>query len=390
MEVQIALEDRARVEQLQRKHRTGLLTLVFTDTVGSTKLKHVLGDSAAVALIQQHHSIVREILSQFKEAEEISTEGDSFFLLFVKPSDAVRFALKLQARLRDEATQSGTALLDRVGIHIGEVIIEEREGTTNSKHLYGIQVDIAARVMSLAESNQILLTRSAFDNARQVIKGQDIPGMGALAWMNHGPYLLKGVEEPLEICEVGEVGWATLKPPTDSEKVHRHISADAEPVLGWRPAVGQSVPNTKWLLEKKLGEGGFGEVWLGRHETLKEHRIFKFCFHADRVRSIKREVTLFRLLKEKVGQHPNIVGVQEVFFDEPPFYIVMDYAEAKDLRAWCEELGGVEKIPFPTRLKLSPKSRPPCRRPMMLASFTATSSRRTFSSARTRPPAKFR
>jgi len=31
-------------------------------------------------------------------------------------------------------------------------------------------------------------------------------GCGPLSWLNHGPYLLKGVEEPLEVCEVGEAG----------------------------------------------------------------------------------------------------------------------------------------------------------------------------------------
>jgi hypothetical protein len=34
--------------------------------------------------------------------------------------------------------------------------------------------------MSLAMADQILLTRSAFDNARQVLKGEDIPGLGEL------------------------------------------------------------------------------------------------------------------------------------------------------------------------------------------------------------------
>jgi hypothetical protein len=35
--------------------------------------------------------------------------------------------------------------------------------------------------------------------------------------------------------------------------------------LGWGPAVGQPVGRTDWVLEEKLGEGGFGEVWVGRH-----------------------------------------------------------------------------------------------------------------------------
>ena len=207
--------------------------------------------------------------------------------------------------------------------------------------------------MSLAEPGQILLTRGVFDNARQVLKGQDINGLSPLVWLNHGPYLLKGFDETVEICEAGESDLAPLRPPPDSEKVHRHISPDSEPVLGWRPAVDQLVPKTQWRLETKLGEGGFGEVWLGRHEMLKHRRVFKFCFRADRVRSLRREVTLFRLLKERVGDHPNIVGVQEVYFDEPPFYIMMDYAEGLDLRASAESQGGLLNVPLPSRLKVA-------------------------------------
>ena len=138
--------------------------------------------------MQDHHELVREILSRFSDGEEISTAGDSFFILFVKPSDAVRFALLLQARLRALAQGSTHPLRDRIGIHIGEVVIEEREGKEKPKELYGMQVDIAARVMSLAAADQILLTRSAFDNARQVLKGQELSALQELSWLNHGPY----------------------------------------------------------------------------------------------------------------------------------------------------------------------------------------------------------
>ena len=59
MDLQLALEQRAKVEEFQRKHRIGLLTLLFTDLVGSTKLKQELGDREAVALIQRHHALVQ-------------------------------------------------------------------------------------------------------------------------------------------------------------------------------------------------------------------------------------------------------------------------------------------------------------------------------------------
>ena len=44
---QIAIERRAKVEEFQRKHRAGLLTLLFTHIVDSTKLKQTFGDREA-------------------------------------------------------------------------------------------------------------------------------------------------------------------------------------------------------------------------------------------------------------------------------------------------------------------------------------------------------
>src|SRR4051812_22645104 len=176
---------------------------MFTDMVGSTQLKQDLGDREALALIQRHHGLVRELLLQFKDGEEISTAGDSFFLVFSNPSDAVKFALLLQVRLRAFAKETSRPVFDRIGIHVGEVFIEERAGADKAKDLHGIQVDTCSRLMSLAKANQILMTRLVFDNARQVLRGQDLKGVGLLSRLNHGPYLLKGVEESLEICEVG-------------------------------------------------------------------------------------------------------------------------------------------------------------------------------------------
>ena len=52
-----------------------VLSLVFTDIVGSTKLKQALGDREAVTAIQQHNAVIREILSRFGQGEEIENGG---------------------------------------------------------------------------------------------------------------------------------------------------------------------------------------------------------------------------------------------------------------------------------------------------------------------------
>ena len=104
-------------------------------------------------------------------------------------------------------------VFDRIGIHVGEVWIEEHEGAGKAQDLYGLQVDTCARVQSLGQADQILLSRFPFDSARQALKGEELHGIGVLSWLNHGPYRMKGVEEPLEICEVGEEGKARLRQP---------------------------------------------------------------------------------------------------------------------------------------------------------------------------------
>src|SRR5690349_10952690 len=82
------------------------------------KLKQLLGEQTAIQLIQQHHHLVRENLSHFPEGEEIERVGDSFFIVFAKPSDAVKFSLQLQAKLRAVEPVKGQRTIDRVGIHV--------------------------------------------------------------------------------------------------------------------------------------------------------------------------------------------------------------------------------------------------------------------------------
>ena len=65
MNLQIALDHRAQVEQFQRKHRTGLVTLVFTDLVDSVALRRQLGDQAGTSLLLAHRQVVRQTLARF-------------------------------------------------------------------------------------------------------------------------------------------------------------------------------------------------------------------------------------------------------------------------------------------------------------------------------------
>jgi class 3 adenylate cyclase len=158
--------------------RRVVVTLLFTDVVGSVALKQKLGDHAGIALIQEHHAVIRQTLALSADAREVETAGDSFLVCFSTPSEAVRHALLLRARLAAFNREHATSIADRIGVHMGEVEITECE--SGRVGVCGMQVDTCARVMSLAEGGQVLLTRPVFDNARQSLKGEAIPGCGTL------------------------------------------------------------------------------------------------------------------------------------------------------------------------------------------------------------------
>jgi serine/threonine protein kinase/WD40 repeat protein len=110
----------------------------------------------------------------------------------------------------------------------------------------------------------------------------------------------------------------------------------------WQPATGLVIPSTNWVLDERLGEGAVGEVWTCHHRTLNHKRIVKFCADEEKASFLRRELTLYRLLKEKVGQNPHFARLEEVALDEPPRYLMSEYIEARDLSKWlaaCRESG---------------------------------------------------
>ena len=65
-----AIPQPEQVAAFFQKHRTRLVTLVFTALVDSTALLHELGDQAGATFLRRRRQIVREVLHSLPEAEE--------------------------------------------------------------------------------------------------------------------------------------------------------------------------------------------------------------------------------------------------------------------------------------------------------------------------------
>ncbi len=202
--------------------RLSLAVIFFSDLVDSTKLKALVGERRAGEVIHRHHEGVRKLLKQFPGGQEIETAGDQFLLLFSNTTDATHFALRLHHQNRHLTEELKAKVLDRVGIHIGEIALHDtRKGGQENTKVFGSHVDLAARIQSLADGGRTLMSGVAFENAKMMIGEENIPGLGEIAWVNHGAYQLKGVPRAISICEVGEVEHVEFAPPPDTEKCMR-------------------------------------------------------------------------------------------------------------------------------------------------------------------------
>jgi hypothetical protein len=103
---------------------------------------------------------------------------------------------------------------------------------------------------------------------------------------------------------------------------------------------------------RELRGGGFGQVWLVEHAKTRELRVLKFAADGAQLHALKREITLYRLLHDSLGERAEIVRILDWNVDEPPYYIEAEYIAGGNLLEWCEAQGGVSGISRPWRLEL--------------------------------------
>lgn len=158
---------------LEKAHELGpdrvLATILFTDLVDATAHASALGDRRWRELVEQHHRLIRTQLGYFR-GREMDTAGDGFFATFDGPARAIRCA----CAIRDSIRELGLEI--RAGLHTGECeLMDSKVG--------GIAVHIGARVASIAQPGEVLVSRTV----RDLVAGSGIE------LDDRGQHTLKGV-----------------------------------------------------------------------------------------------------------------------------------------------------------------------------------------------------
>lgn len=116
--------------------------------------------------------------------------------------------------------------------------------------------------------------------------------------------------------------------------------------------LGDTVPGRPhWQLTEQLSSGGYGDVWIGTNGKTREQRVFKFCSDETRLSALKRESTLFRVLRETLGDQAPVPALLEWQFETAPYYTEAE-RWGQDLAAWAAERHGLGNIDLAARLEI--------------------------------------
>src|SRR5262245_64542431 len=129
----------------------GTLTMLHTDVENSAPLTLYLREQYPVVLAT-HRTLLRAAFAAQK-GYEVDTQGDSFFVVFPRATQAVAAAVASQRALAAGLWPEGGAVRVRIGLHTGEPI-RTAQGYT------GLDVIRGARIKEAGHGGQVLLSKS--------------------------------------------------------------------------------------------------------------------------------------------------------------------------------------------------------------------------------------
>src|ERR1035437_7152494 len=166
-----------------------LAAILAADVAGFSALMERDEEGTFARIGTLRREVIEPRLSEH-QGRLIKTTGDGFLIEFASPIAALRCALAIQANL----TNDPDALRLRIGINLGDVIIEE------GGDLYGEGVNVAARLEALAEPGGILISGKIHGEVEGKVE----------AWFeDRGEQQVKNITRPVRIYAVRPAGGAS-------------------------------------------------------------------------------------------------------------------------------------------------------------------------------------
>lgn len=150
------LEERERLDKILEEEFRKEVTIIFTDIKGSTQYFETRGDIEGLSMIRKHNEMHFPTIESHG-GRVVKTIGDAIMAAFEDPASAVRAAIEMQNNLMyfNKNRNKGDQIHIRVGINTGVALYKDND-------IYGDAVNLAARVESKSEPDQIIISDSVY------------------------------------------------------------------------------------------------------------------------------------------------------------------------------------------------------------------------------------
>ena len=174
-------------DKLAAQHTTSCVVMI-TDMKSFSNMTEEDGSVATAKSIQRHRDLLVPIIERHGGHGK-STGGDGLVAAFESGADSLAAAAEMQSTLaaHNAAHPNEREIWVRIGIASGEVVLDKR-----GRPFIGAALNLAARVMNLADGGQVYVADAVAD---------DVDG-GMASLRSLGAFKLKNIAEPIEIKEL--------------------------------------------------------------------------------------------------------------------------------------------------------------------------------------------
>jgi TolB-like protein len=283
-----------RPARLERR----LSAILAADVAGYSRLMHRDEEATHAKLIALLKEAIHPAIAEHG-GRIVKNTGDGLLAEFPSAVEAVRAAVQFQTHIReltiDEAEDNRIAL--RVGVNIGDVIVEPHD-------IFGDDVNIAARLESIAEPGGICISSSAYDHVR---------GKVGVEFADLGQQNLKNIAVPVRAYEVV---WDRPSPATHAERARQgplsppRLSIVVLPFanLGGDPEQDYFVDGVTESLTTDLSR-------IGGSFVIARNTAFSYKGRSVDVRQVGRELSIRYVLEGSVQRNGNRLRVNVQLVD---------------------------------------------------------------------------